>query len=71
MGTNWDDGGHQKIEKIIIGRRGSIISSIRAVYSDPDGTKVVGPEHGGKSLTSVKMVILCFQLLFSFLMFFF
>jgi Jacalin-like lectin domain len=57
FGTEWDDGGHQKMDKIIVGTRNSIISSIRVVYEEPDETKVLGLERGGQS-SSLKVVTL-------------
>jgi Jacalin-like lectin domain len=60
FGTEWDDGGHQKIDKIIVGTRNSIISYIRVVYEEPDETKVLGLEHGGLS-SSLKVVTLWFH----------
>jgi Jacalin-like lectin domain len=60
FGTEWDDGGHKKIDKIIIGTRNSRISSIRVVYEDPDESKVLGLEHGGNS-SALKMVCLIFH----------
>jgi Jacalin-like lectin domain len=47
LGTEWDDGGHHKIDTIIVGARNSIISYIRVVYEEPDETKVLSSEHGG------------------------
>jgi Jacalin-like lectin domain len=56
-GTEWDDGGHKKIDKIIVGTRNSRISSIRVVYEDTDETKVIYPERGARS-SLFKVVIL-------------
>jgi Jacalin-like lectin domain len=60
FGTEWDDGGHKKIHKIIVGTRNSRISYIRVVYEDSDETKVLGLEHGGNSST-LKVVSLRFH----------
>jgi Jacalin-like lectin domain len=47
--TKWDDGGHNKINKIIISTRKSRISFIRVVYEDTYETKVICPEREARS----------------------
>ncbi|KAF3325538.1 Jacalin-related lectin 33 [Carex littledalei] len=57
QGTPWNDGGHQKIEKIVIGYTPSFISSIEVVYSDGgDDTRVLAPRHGANSSSLIKMM---------------
>jgi Jacalin-like lectin domain len=56
-GSEWDDSEHRKIIKIIVGAGMSIITSIRVVYEEPNGTIKLASEHGGVSRFS-KVVIL-------------
>jgi Jacalin-like lectin domain len=55
--SEWNDGEHKKIIKIIVGATMSMITSIRVVYEEPDGTIKLASEHGGGS-RFFKVVIL-------------